>query len=126
MLKPVACFLLIVLLAGCSSMPSATPALDSGIEGQTWVGPTCPVVREGEECADKPYQAELTVKDPAGREIVRFQTNEQGEFRVPLAPGEYVLYPESPGRFPVAGDVPFTVRPGQFTRLIVTYDSGIR
>jgi hypothetical protein len=111
------------LLSGCFSTP--TPAT-SGVEGQVLVGPMCPVVREGDTCPDQPYQAALTLLRPDGQEIVRFKTDEQGRFRVPLAPGDYILRPESPKTLPFASEQPVTVLPGQFTRILVTYDSGIR
>lgn len=114
------------LLAACSLLPAQPVPADSGIEGQVLIGPMCPVVREGEECPDQPYQATLTVLDPVGKEIVQFETDANGMFRVPLAPGEYILRPESSGRYPMAAEQPFGVLPGQFTRLSVIYDSGIR
>lgn len=125
MLRNAAFTLFILALGACSAIP-ASPVPDSGIEGQVLIGPMCPVVQEGEECPDKPYQATLTVLDPAGRKIVQFQTDEDGRFRVPLPPGEYILRPESPARYPIAAEQPFTVLPGRFTHLSVVYDSGIR
>jgi hypothetical protein len=122
----IALILLIALAAGCSAPGSTTVPADSGIEGQVLLGPICPVVAEGEECPDRPYQATLTVQTRAGRQVVQFETDQNGKFRVPLAPGEYVLHPESPGGIPYGSDQPFTVLPGVFTRLTVTYDSGIR
>jgi hypothetical protein len=118
---------MVLLITSCGAL--ATPApVDSGITGQTLVGPVCPVVIEGQDCADRAYQATITVSNLEGREIVRFQTDEQGNFRVPLAPGEYILHPEPPeGQpLPFAEEQRFTVVPGQFTRLVVLYDSGIR
>ena len=44
MLKPIL-MLFLFALAACSSA-QATP-IDSGIEGAVWIGPICPVVREG-------------------------------------------------------------------------------
>lgn len=63
-----------------------------------------------------------------GRQIARFQTDDQGNFHVPLAPGKYILHPETPDRvpFPFAEDQAFVVLPGEFTRIIVLYESGIR
>ena len=115
--------LLILLIAACT--PSPTPT-DSGIEGQVFIGPMCPVVQEGQECADQPYQALLTVLSPDGREIVQVQTDEQGRFKIPLAPGEYILRPESPNVLPYASEQPFVAEAGRFTQITVTYDSGIR
>ena len=91
-------------------------------------GPMCPVVREGQDCPDRPYQATLTILDRSGREVLQFQTDEQGNFRVPLAPGDYILRPEAPKGvpYPVAGEQAFQVLAGEFTPLTVSYDSGIR
>jgi hypothetical protein len=115
--------LVILACAACSTQETPT---DSGIEGQVFIGPTCPVVQVGQECPDQPYQAVLTVLSPDGREIVQVETDEAGIFKIPLAPGEYVLRPESPNVLPFAPEQTFVVEPGAFTQLIVHYDSGIR
>ena len=116
---------ILLLLNACAAL--ATPT-DSGITGQALVGPACPVVWEGGECPDAPYQATLTVLDARGVVVVRFETDGEGRFRVPLAPGEYRLRPETPAGkpFPIAGEQTFRVDPGAFTHLDILYDSGIR
>jgi len=118
-------FILLILSCGFFGQPA--PA-DSGIAGKALMGPMCPVVREGMACPDMPYQATITINSLEGRKIVQFQTDEEGNFNIPLAPGDYVLHPETPERkpFPFAGEQRFTVLPGEYTRLIVSYDSGIR
>ena len=115
--------LMILILSTCSI--DATPA-DSGIEGQVLIGPMCPVVQEGQECPDQPYQATLTVNSLSGKKIVQVQTDEQGHFKIPLMPGEYILHPESLNGIPYAGEQTFRVEAGAFTQIIVNYDSGIR
>lgn len=115
--------LMILILSTCSI--DATPA-DSGIEGTVLIGPMCPVVQEGQECPDQPYQAILTVNSPNGVRIVQVQTDEQGRFKIPLMPGEYILHPESPNGIPYASEQPFKVEDGAFTQILVNYDSGIR
>jgi hypothetical protein len=82
----------------------------------------------GQDCADKPYQASLTVLTPSGHRVARFTTEADGSFRINLAPGDYILHPESPGNLglPHAEEQPFTVDEGQYTQLLVSYDSGIR
>ena len=116
--------LLLILLSACSTLtPSPTV---SGVEGQVFIGPVCPVVQPGQDCADKPYQAYLVVNKSNGREIVKVQTDEQGRFKIPLDPGEYILQPESPNVMPTAGEQTFTVEAGKFTQVNITYDSGIR
>ena len=116
-------FVLVFFLSSCSIFP-VTPA-DSGIEGQVFIGPMCPVLMEGQECPDHPYQATISILHQNGRKVTQFQTDDEGNFRVPLAAGEYILHPESPAGIPSASEQPFTVLPGQFTRITVSYDSGI-
>ena len=115
---------LILVLATCS-LYNPTPR-GSGIEGQVLIGPMCPVVQQGQECPDQAYQATLTVNDLNGVQIVQFQTDEQGRFKVPLVPGGYILHPESPNGIASAGEQSFVVQTGQYTQITVNYDSGIR
>ncbi len=115
---------LILLLSTCS-MRTPTPT-DSGIEGQALIGPMCPVVQVGQECPDQPFQAVLTVNSPKGERVVQIQTDANGMFKIPLAPGEYILHPESPNSLPFAGEQSVVVEAGRFTQVFVHYDSGIR
>ena len=103
-----------------------TASFDSGIEGQVTIGPLCPVMREDNPCPDQPYQAALTVQTTNGEKVTQFTTDKDGRFRASLPPGAYVLHPESPGIMPHAADIPFSVKAGEFTRVDVAYDSGIR
>ncbi len=105
------------------------PPLTSGIEGQVLIGPTCPVLREGTPCPDQPSQATIAVWNAERTEKVRtFTTDEDGRFRVPLAPGEYYIDPQPPN--PVAPPTPITqtvtVPPDRFVQITIEYDSGIR
>ena len=131
--------LCLLLLAGCASAPlTAYPNGDSaytnplaasgesGVEGQVFIGPGCPVAQADTPCPDKPYQATLVIRNPQGEEILKVQTDADGKFRILLPSGKYVLHPETQGRYPTASDQEFTVTAGQFTQVIVTYDSGIR
>ena len=115
--------ILMLILAACSAKPETT---DSGIEGQVFIGPACPVMRIGQECPDEPYQAVLTVNSLGGERIVQVQTDEEGRFRIPLEAGEYILHPESSNTLPHAEEQTITVEKGKFTEVTVTYDSGIR
>lgn len=54
------------------------------------------------------------------------QTEADGTFHIPLAPGEYILHPESPNVMPFAPDQSFTVPEAEFIYMVVNYDSGIR
>jgi len=116
----------LLFITACSSFLTPTPT-DSGINGQVTIGPMCPVVQINNPCPDKPYQATLTVLTSDGqRKVTQFQTDANGNFQVALAPGDYILHPESPKVMPHARDIPFTVEVHQFTQVNVVYDSGIR
>lgn len=108
-----------------------TPSLlesDSGVEGYLWIGPMCPVVHEGTECPDQPYETEFTITDTEAEVVVMGKSDAEGFFHIPLLPGSYVFVPESgkPGVVPIADPVPFNVDLGSFTYLEITFDSGIR
>jgi hypothetical protein len=116
--------MLAAMLAACTPVPTSS---DSGIYGRVTIGPTCPVVQISDPCPDRPYQATLTVLTAAGHfTVTQFRTDADGYFRVGLAPGAYILHPESPGVMPHAVDIPFNVAAQAYTRLDVVYDSGIR
>ena len=119
--------MVLLMLLACELFAEPTPT-DSGITGKVLVGPMCPVMLEGQECPDQPYQATMTVNNPEGRKIVQFQTDEQGSFTIPLPPGDYILHPETPEGvpFPFSDEQQLVVLSGEFTRIIVLYDSGIR
>src|SRR5258706_2009986 len=119
--------LLLISLIACSVTP--TPDGSSGIEGQVLLGPTCPVVQPDDPaCADKPYQATLSILAASGQKISQFTTDAEGKFRISLNPGDYILVPESPNSsaLPIGREQSFTVIAGQFTQLSISYDSGIR
>jgi hypothetical protein len=103
-----------ILLLATWSFHSPTPRSESGIEGQVLMG------------ASQPYQATLTVNSPNGGMIVQFQTDGSGHFRMPLAPGEYILHPEASTGTAGSVDQLFVVQPGRYTQMIVNYDIGIR
>jgi hypothetical protein len=109
----------------------ALPSLmeyESGVEGYLWIGPMCPVVHEGTECPDQPYETEFTITDLEGEKVVVGKSDADGFFRIYLYAGSYVLVPESgkPGVVPSAEPIPFNVEPDTFTFLEITFDSGIR
>ncbi|MBI4769818.1 MAG: carboxypeptidase regulatory-like domain-containing protein [Chloroflexi bacterium] len=106
--------------------PGASPAPSSGIEGQILIGPACPVVQIGSPCPDQPFQATVNVLSTAGAQVLQFQSDARGRFRVALPPGSYVLRPESPGGPTRAPEQTVTVQPGAFAQVTITYDSGIR
>jgi hypothetical protein len=115
-------------LAGC---PLPIPSnLDSGIAGSVLAGPQCPVIGpdSGPECNDKPLAATIAVKSAAGLLVTQFTSDANGQFRVPLFPGTYLLDPVSVSPCGLPRGVPqtVTVAAGRFTDVTIEYDTGIR
>ena len=118
--------LAIAALAACAPLSGPAPT-DSGVEGYVTLGPSCPVMQADNPCPDKPYPALLTILNAAGRSrIGQVQADATGYYRLALAPGQYILHPESPSVMPRGAEITFVVQPHQFTRQDVVYDSGIR
>ena len=111
-------------VSGDSSM-----AERSGIEGRVTVGPQCPVLEEGVSCPDRPHWAEIRVLDEGSdRVVATFMSDEDGQFRVELPPGRYVLDPGEPLLVdePRAEKMTVSVEAGRYTEVTVRFDSGIR
>ncbi len=118
-----------VLLAACYTVTEVVP-LTSGIEGQVLLGPMCPVVREGTPCPDQPFQATVVIWDANRTKMLgRFISDDQGHFRVPFPPGDYLLEPEPPDPdkpFPTASPIEVNVTADAWTNVTIQYDTGIR
>ncbi|MEA2315112.1 MAG: hypothetical protein QOI03_1804 [Solirubrobacteraceae bacterium] len=111
--------------AACASGSAAGP-VDSGIHGRVLYGPTCPVQLVGQSCT-RPYQATISVRSKStGRLLARVRSSTQGYFSVRLAPGRYVLTPESGHPFPTSSPQSVVVYRHRYTSVTVRYDSGIR
>lgn len=130
-MKPITIFVLLTAAAGlwlaCGGNGAAPPT--SGIEGQVLLGPTCPVVREGTPCPDRPFQATIVVWDAERtQKVSTFTTDEEGRFQVALAPGEYYIDPQSPNPGAPPAGIPqnVTAPPDRFVQITIQYDSGIR
>jgi hypothetical protein len=91
-------------------------------------GPTCPVVGPGMDCADKPIVATIIIRNAAiGLEVTRFTSATDGTFRIPLLPGSYLLDPQPAwGYVCTAASQTIDVQAGQFTDVVIEYDTGIR
>ena len=107
---------------------TATPVLPdagTGIAGLVLIGPQCPVVQEGVDCPDKPFEA--TIEIYAGTRLVTtVRSGADGIFSIALDPGTYRLVPLSPGGPTHAPEQTAEVRRGETTRVLIQYDSGIR
>ncbi len=97
----------------------------SGIEGTVIIRPVRSVERRG-VVNQRPFQAKITVLDGAGREVASVQSDAEGQFQLALAPGSYLLRPESPGAYPRAAQQRVVVRRDEMTQVKIVYDSGMR
>jgi hypothetical protein len=108
------------------ALPAWASHLDSGVRGRALYGPTCPVQRVGESCT-RPYQATIAIRsEPANRVVARARSSPAGYFRASLAPGRYLLVPQSGRPYPRSTPQPIVVHPHRYTFVTISYDSGIR
>jgi hypothetical protein len=125
--------LLTLLVVACgpgttgSPTPTPAPTLSSGVEGIVLLGPTCPVQVAGASPCLTPYAALLVIVDSNGNKVASISSGPDGHFRVPLAPGDYVIQPASgQGGIPSGTPVAFSVVADTYVDVEVDYDSGIR
>lgn len=117
------------LLAGCGNGPGeAEDATGSGIRGRVLAGPACPVVVEESPCPPTPIEADIRVLDVGGEtEVATGRSDAEGNFRIPLEPGEYVVeVAAEAGGIGGAKPVSITVPEGEFTQVTLHYDTGVR
>jgi hypothetical protein len=98
---------------------------DSGIAGLVVIRPVRPHATKGVENS-QPYQATIEILDSTGRLVTTFRTSSDGTFNIPLAPGEYLLRPQSGRPYPRASEQTVIVEPRSFKQVRITYDSGMR
>jgi hypothetical protein len=119
--------LALTALFGCGGSSALLgPDALQGIDGQVLLGPMCPVQQASDPCPDQPYQAWIDVLDHGGATVTRVHSGSDGRFHVGLTPGGYVLHPESGNPLPRATDQQVEVAAGSYTRVTVSFDTGIR
>jgi hypothetical protein len=117
--------------APCPGAATSTPEVKgkSGITGISLLGPVCPVEKNPPDpaCAPRPYPALIIVKTADGKnEVTRFNTDQNGEFKINLPAGTYFLEPQSGKVFPRGIEQTVVVKSGIFTPINLNFDSGIR
>jgi hypothetical protein len=113
----------ILILASCAR---AGGSADSGIEGRVLLGPQCPVVTAASPCPDKPVSAEVVAMRLADRETFSARSGRDGHFRLALPPGTYQVQALVTAGAMFAKPVSVTVSTGDFVRVDVLLDTGIR
>jgi hypothetical protein len=121
--------LMAFILPIISACASASQTITSGISGKVMIGPISPVEKEG-EVNEKPYpDALIFIMDASGKKKMKeVKSDLDGLFKVYLAPGTYLLVPQSPKNqaLPVGEPQTVIVLENRFTDVTVNYDSGIR
>jgi hypothetical protein len=124
----------LLVVAGCGTATTgarggAGPAVASGIRGTTSSGPACPVQRPGSSCSHRPIRAVISVTRPRSAATVGSTTTDRaGRFQLKLPPGSYLLVARTLDPLPNGGTQrrSVTVTDGAFTKVAISFDSGIR
>ena len=114
-------------MAVCASSGQTPSAGESGIEGIITISPIQPGPTRIDAPGSKPLaNTAFVVKNQKG-EVTSFTTDDQGQFRIPLAPGHYNVSikgrKSTIGRF---GPFEVDVASGKMTKVQWECDSGIR
>jgi hypothetical protein len=107
---------------------SATPprVAASGIHLMASIGPTCPgPERPGQVCT-RPYAGIFVVTNSVGDEVARAITDQDGQAKIDLPPGDYVIRLQVEGLWPSGAPTAVSVPAGQYVVVKVELDSGIR
>ena len=120
--------LVFLVMAACFSSGQTQSGSGTGIEGVITFSPTQPGPIRADAPSSKPLaNTTFVVENGKGAEVASFTTDEQGRFRVPLAPGHYTVSRKGkkggPGRF---GPWDIDVRADQMTSVTWECDTGIR
>jgi len=111
--------------AECPILP-----FDSGVEGVVMLGPTCPVIREGDDsCYDKPYATivqVIAVGSPNSSPFAVVESDKQGKYKIMLPPGEYALQPVGGSVMPRCETKEITIEPAKIIEVNLSCDTGIR
>lgn len=120
----------VALQAGCGSSEPAQDggaSGDSGVDGTVTVGPTCPgpsILGDTRDCSE-PLATGLRVVDSStGVEVAETASDDQGHFRVGLAPGKYTITTVDGSL--LATPVEVTVQSQRYSETDVLVDSGVR
>lgn len=98
------------------------------VQGTVLLGPTCPAIRVGEECPDRPYETVVDIYDAndSANLVKTTKSNQNGVFRVELLPGDYIAKAEGGNPLPRCSEVAFSIMDGRSTDIVIECDTGIR
>jgi hypothetical protein len=103
-----------------------TPPPDARVFGVVLAGPTCPVVTPEEPCPPRPVDAEISAQDGEGAIVATTRTDADGDYTLPLEPGDYTLVADTVGALPFCDPVTVSVPADRSVRADISCDTGIR
>ena len=127
-LRKLPIILVLLVMAVCFSSAQTQSTPETGIEGVITFSPTQPGPIRADAPSSQPLpNVTFAIENEKGAEVASFTTDDQGRFRVVLAPGHYTVSKKGkkggPGRF---GPFDVDVRADQMTRVTWECDTGIR
>lgn len=116
----------LALVCGTSGCGAPAAPTDTALVGTVVRGPIQPVCQIAVPC-DAPFSGRFTVQQ-GDRVVAAFRSDSQGQFEVQLAPGKYVVVPDSdaPIISPSAQVKDVIVRSAGPTSVVLHFDTGIR
>ena len=114
-------------MTACVCVGQTPSGVETGIEGLITISPTQPGPIRDDTPVSKPLANTAFVVESRKGQVASFTTDDQGHFRIPLAPGHYTVAikgrKSSIGHFgPFEADVVL----GKMTKVEWQCDSGIR
>lgn len=98
----------------------------SGIKGKMFIGPIKPSCGVNESC-ERPYKGLVIVKSADNsREVARVSAEDNGDFKIPLPAGSYLLNSDGGGKPPFLKAQTVNVEKDKFLEVNLNFDSGIR
>jgi carboxypeptidase family protein len=117
----------LLVMAACVSVGQTPSVVETGIEGVITISPTQPGPIRADSPGSKPLANAAFVVESEKGGVASFTTDNEGRFRIPLAPGHYRVSIKGKkggiGRF---GPFEVAVVPGKVTNVQWECDSGIR
>jgi|SRR6266498_582886 len=120
--------LVFLVMTACFSSGQIQSGSGTGIEGVITFSPTQPGPIRADAPSSKPLaNTTFVVENEKGTEVKSFTTNEQGQFRVPLPPGHYIVSKKGrKGGIGHYGPFDVDVLADKMTRVTWECDTGIR
>ena len=117
---------LVILLLSGSNTQIAAHGASGVIKGRVTLGPTTPLCREDVPCEGIYAGAKIVVRTKSGEVCARSTSDQNGEFRIDVSPGRYIVAVDLQGKLPRCSRREVTIAAGQATQVTLDCDTGMR